>query len=457
MINVLEDLLNKQKEYFATGVTRSYEFRIDELTKLKEMLDLHETEIYQALKNDLNKSPHEVFTTELGVVYAEVNFAIKYLIKWMDKEKVKTPTTHRGSSSYIYKEPYGATLIISPWNYPLQLTLAPLIGAIAAGNCAIVKPAPEAKETSQLIYDMINKTFDKEYVTVIQGEAEVSKQLTTLPFDYIFFTGSTPVGKDVMRQASEHLTPLTLELGGKSPVVVDEDVYVKKAAKRIIWGKFTNAGQTCVAPDYVLVHESKKNQLLRSMIRYIKRFYSKKPLDNKNYVKIVNEKHFNRLTSYLEDGTVIYGGSYDESKLCIEPTLITDVPLDTACMQDEIFGPILPVLTYETMDEAVEIIESFDKPLALYYFGNNSDNEERIIHGLSFGGGCVNDTLFHLANPHLPFGGVGPSGTGSYHGKYSFDTFSHDKSILKQTNKFDLPFRYPNGKFFHKIMKKVMN
>src|SRR5699024_7150868 len=307
--------------------------------------------------------------------------------------------------SYIYQQPYGSTLIVSPWNYPLQLTLAPLIGAIAAGNCAVIKPAPEAKETAALLEKMINETFDRQYVTVVQGDAEISEQLTSLPFDYIFFTGSTAVGKKVMRQASEHLTPVTLELGGKSPVIIDKNVDIKKAAKRIVWGKFTNAGQTCVAPDYILVHESKKNELLRSMIKYIKRLYTKNPLKNENYVKIINSNHFNRLINYLDDGSIVYGGEHDESKLCIEPTLMTDVSLEALCMQEEIFGPILPIMTISSLDEAISIVKSYDKPLALYYFGNDSTNEERVIEELSFGGGCINDTLFHLANPHLPFGG----------------------------------------------------
>src|SRR5699024_4974889 len=283
----LEKLLDGQKQYYATGITKPYDFRIDELTKLTEMLDNNEAAIYQALKNDLNKSPHEVFTTELGFIYSELNLAIKYLVKWMDKEKVKTPTTHRGSNSYIYQQPYGSTLIVSPWNYPLQLTLAPLIGAIAAGNCAVIKPAPEAKETAALLEKMINETFDRQYVTVVQGDAEISEQLTSLPFDYIFFTGSTAVGKKVMRQASEHLTPVTLEQGGNSQLIIDKNVEIKKAAKSIVWGKFTKAGQTCVATDYILVHESKKNELPRSMIKYIKRLYTKNPLKNENYVKII--------------------------------------------------------------------------------------------------------------------------------------------------------------------------
>lgn len=452
----IETIVNNQRAFFQNGNTVDYTFRKDRLEKLREMLKKHESKIYMALKKDLNKSKHETLTTELGFLYSEIDVAIKNLRYWMAAEKVPSPITHKGSKSYIMKEPYGVVLVISPWNYPLQLALAPVVGAIAAGNCVIIKPSEHAKATSMLLADMIEGAFDSSYVTVIEGGQEVSTALLKQRFDSIFFTGSSEVGKIVMRAASEHLTPVTLELGGKSPAIVDEDANINLAAKRIIWGKFTNAGQTCVAPDYVYVHESVKFKLLKAMKKYIKSFYGKDPLRNSDYTKIINEKHFNRLEAFLTDGTVLHGGNSDRESLMIEPTILDKITWEDSVMKSEIFGPILPVLTFTNIEDTLYKIKKMEKPLALYYFGDNEKMQQQVMEYVSFGGGSINDTLYHLANHHLPFGGVGNSGIGAYHGKHSFDTFSHKKGILKQTTKFDLPFRYPGSKLAETVVKNMI-
>src|SRR5690625_3582741 len=453
----MKHLVEKQKEYFYSGATKSYSFRKKQLEKLYKMLLKNERKMYEALKNDLNKSKHEALTTELGILFAEIQFSLKHLKDWMKDKQVKAPLTHKGTSNYIIYEPYGTILIIAPWNYPLQLAFAPVIGAIAAGNTVVLKPSELTPHTSKLINQMVDETFDSNYFTVVEGGKDVSEQLLDQRFDYIFFTGSTAVGKIVMEKASKHLIPVTLELGGKSPAIIDKDCHIQHTAKRIVWGKLTNAGQTCVAPDYVYIHESIKDVLIKAMIKQIRVLYSKNPLRNDQYVKIINEHHFNRLLRFLENGTILHGGKYDRVNQKIEPTIIDELTWDDPIMQEEIFGPIMPIFTFKNISDVITVIRDNEKPLALYYFGKSERSAQKVLRSISFGGACVNDTLYHLANPHLPFGGVGYSGQGAYHGKYSFDTFSHDRSILKQTNKFDLPFRYPNGKFFHKIMKKVMN
>lgn len=449
-------LVANQRAFFLNGNTLDYSFRREQLQKLKQMLKDYEDEIYQALKIDLNKSNHETLTTELGFLYAEIDIAIKHLQNWMEPSKVSAPMTHKGSRNFILKEPYGVALVISPWNYPLQLALAPAIGAISAGNCVIIKPSEYAKATSIILAEMVRETFDASYFTVVEGAKETSQDLLKHRFDYIFFTGSTEVGKIVMREASTYLTPVTLELGGKSPVIVDKDANINLAAKRIVWGKYTNAGQTCVAPDFLYVHEKVKFKLLKAMKKQIKSLYGKEPLSNDDYIRIINQKHFKRLEQYLSTGTILHGGNTDEDLLKIEPTIIDKISWEDPVMQEEIFGPILPVLTFKNVEDAGERIKNMEKPLALYYFGENNKMQQQIMQYLSFGGGCINDTLYHLANPYLPFGGVGASGMGAYHGKYSFDTFSHAKSILKQTTKFDIPFRYPGSKLAHSVIKRIM-
>lgn len=452
----LETLIFNQRAYFLNGNTLSHSFRNEQLQKLKTMLKENESNIYHALKTDLNKSEHETLTTELGVLYAEIDLAIKNLQRWMEPEKVPAPLTHKGTKNYILKEPYGVALVIAPWNYPIQLALTPVIGAIAAGNCVVLKPSEHAQATSSLLAKMIQSYFDSSYFTVIEGGKEISQLLLEQQFDYLFFTGGTETGKKVMRQASSHLTPVTLELGGKSPVIVDHDANVNLAAKRIVWGKFTNAGQTCVAPDYIYAHEKIKFRLLKAMKKYIKSFFGKSPLKNKDYVRIINQFHFERLEQFISNGTVLHGGNVNRDTLMIEPTILDKISWEDPVMQEEIFGPILPVLSFANLEDALASIRSMDKPLALYYFGEDEKTQQQVIEYVPFGGGSINDTFYHLANPHLPFGGVGASGMGAYHGVHSFHTFSHKKSIMKQTTKFDLPFRYPGNEMSHSIVKKMM-
>ncbi|SEQ21433.1 aldehyde dehydrogenase (NAD+) [Virgibacillus subterraneus] len=452
----IKKLVDNQQDFFQSGESLDYSFRKNQLKALKRMLKNNEQKIYQALKDDLNKSEHETLTTELGFLYAEIDFAVKHLKDWMESEKADAPITHKGTNNYIYKEPYGVTLVIAPWNYPLQLAIGPAIGAIAAGNTVVLKPSEFTQSTSSLLAEMIGDTFDHSFFTVVEGAKEASQQLLEQHFDYIFFTGSSAVGKIVMQQASKHLTPVTLELGGKSPAIIDKDVNIDLAAKRIVWGKFTNAGQTCVAPDYLYVHEKVKPKLLKAMKKHIKALYSKKPLLNDDYTRIVHKQHFNRLQAFLSDGEIVYGGSVDEEKLSIEPTILDNITWDHSIMQEEIFGPLLPMLTFTELDDVISKLKHMDKPLALYYFGEKEKSQQSILKNVSFGGGCINDTLYHLANPHLPFGGVGNSGIGVYHGKYGFNTFSHNKSVLKQTTRFDLPLRYPGSKIAHSLVKKIM-
>lgn len=437
-MNPFQLLLDEQRTFFKSEKTFTHAFRKEQLEKLRNMLKAYEKDIYQALKTDLNKSKNETLTTELGFLYSEIDITLKHVKEWMKEKRVDTPITHKGSKSYVITEPYGVTLTIAPWNYPLQLAIAPIIGALGAGNTAVIKPSEFTPATSSILAEMLGSTFDQNYVAVVEGAKETSQQLLELNFDYIFFTGSTNVGKIVMKQASEHLTPVTLELGGKSPAIVDQDAKIDLAAKRIVWGKYTNAGQTCVAPDYLYVHEKVKQKLLKAMKKHIKSFFGKSPLTNKDYGHIVNQDHFERLTSLLSDGEIVVGGNSDQDSCSIEPTIIENIAWDDAIMQEEIFGPLLPVMTFTNIDEAIAILKDKEKPLSLYYFSENVQSQQKVLDSLSFGGGCINDTLYHLANPNLPFGGVGNSGMGAYHGKDSFDTFSHKKSILKQTTKFEV-------------------
>lgn len=452
---VMKELINGQNKFFYSGATKPYAFRKRQLQRLRSMLKRYEKDMYQALKQDLNKSEHEALTTEIGILYTEIDFTLKHLKKWMNKQEVDAPFTHTGTKNYIMYEPYGTVLVISPWNYPIQLAIAPIIGAIAAGNTVVLKPSEFSVHTSKLLYNMLQTTFDPSYIAVVEGDKEVSEKLLEQRFDYIFFTGSTNVGKIVMEKASTHLTPLTLELGGKSPAIVDEDCSIKRTAKRLIWGKFTNAGQTCVAPDYVYIHANVYPSLVKEMKKQIKKLYGKKPLTNAHYVKIINERHFNRLEQLMTNGTTVAGGDVDKKQQKIEPTLIEDITWYDPIMEEEIFGPLLPMMSFTDLNVVIDKIQSEEKPLALYYFGASNKTKEHILNHLSFGGGCINDTLYHLANPHLPFGGVGSSGMGSYHGKYSFYTFSHEKSILEQTTKMDIPVRYPGSKIAKSIAKKI--
>jgi aldehyde dehydrogenase (NAD+) len=439
-------LILKQKAFFRSGVTKDLAHRINALEKLRDAIRKNEQALFQTLKADLNKSEFEAYATEIGVVLEEFRFTLKNINNWVKPEKVKTPVSHIGSTGYIYSDPYGVTLIISPWNYPFQLSIAPLIGAIAAGNCAILKPSELTPKTSELLQTIISELFPKEYIAVVEGGVEASQALLAENVDYIFFTGSVPVGKVIMEAASKHLTPVTLELGGKSPCIVHEDANVKLAAKRIAWGKFINAGQTCVAPDYLYVHEKIKDEFLDVFREATIDLYGEKALENPEYTRIVSKRHWDRLLTFLSQGDTFMGGGSKEESLTIEPTVLTGITWDDPIMQDEIFGPILPVLPYQQLSEVIDGIHKHPNPLALYLFSENESVHQEILQQISFGGGCINDTVYHLASPYLPFGGIGSSGIGAYHGKGSFDTFSHRKSVLKQTTKFDIPFRYPNVK-----------
>lgn len=439
-------LILEQKAFFRSGTTKDLAYRFTALEKLRDAIRKNEQALFQTLKADLNKSEFEAYATEIGVVLEEFRFTLKNISNWVKPEKVKTPVSHIGSTGYIYSEPYGVTLIIAPWNYPFQLSIAPLIGAIAAGNCAILKPSELTPKTSELLQTIITDLFPKEYIAVVEGGVEASQALLAEDVDYIFFTGSVPIGKVIMEAASKHLTPVTLELGGKSPCIVHEDANVKLAAKRIAWGKFINAGQTCVAPDYLYVHEKIKDDFLDAFREATFELYGKNALENPDYTRIVSKRHWDRLLTFLNQGETFLGGGSKEESLTIEPTVLTGITWNDPIMQDEIFGPILPVLTYQQLSEVIDGIHKHPNPLALYLFTENERVQQEVLHQISFGGGCVNDTVYHLASPYLPFGGVGSSGIGAYHGKGSFDTFSHRKSVLKQTTKFDIPLRYPNVK-----------
>lgn len=452
----IKKVLKKQRQFFESGETKDIKFRLEQLNKLKEVILKNEDKIMRALKRDLNKSSFESYATEIGFVLNEIKYITRHLAAWMRPKKVKTPLIHFLSSSYIYSEPYGITLIISPWNYPFQLCIAPLAGAIAAGNCAIIKPSEYSPNTSEVIESIIKDNFIKSHIHVVRGGREVSKELLNEKFDYIFFTGSVAVGRIVMEAASKHLTPVTLELGGKSPCIVDETANIELAAKRIVWGKLLNAGQTCVAPDYLLVHNKVKDNLIGKMKEYIIQFYGKRPCENKDYPKIINEKHYNRLKSLMKCGNIVFGGQYNDKTNHISPTIIDDIEWESPIMNQEIFGPLLPVLEFQNINEVVMTVSKQPKPLALYLFTNKKKREEYFINNISFGGGCINDTIVHLATPYMPFGGVGNSGMGSYHGKETFDTFSHKKSILKKSNIIDIPLRYPPFKKRLKLLKKIM-
>ncbi|WP_136608425.1 aldehyde dehydrogenase [Paenibacillus dokdonensis] len=453
--DTMANLIQKQKHFYRSGATRPYEYRLRQLKKLRDVLVAYEKQVIEALKKDLNKSEFEAYSTEIGIAYEELSFTIKHLRSWMAPRKAKTALTHFGSKGRIIPEPYGTTLIIAPWNYPFQLAVSPLIGALAAGNTVVMKPSELTPTMSALLSEMLGSVYEEEYIAVVEGGPDVSQELLAQPVDYIFFTGSVNVGKIVMQAAAKQLIPLTLELGGKSPCIVHADAPLKLAARRIVFGKFTNAGQTCIAPDYLLVHRSVKNELIAYIQESIKEFYGPNPLSNPSYGRIVSEKHFQRLASFLQDGTVASGGRTAPDHLTIEPTMLDQVTWDMPVMQEEIFGPILPIIEYDRIQEAIDMINDRPKPLALYLFTREPEIEDTVVDSVSYGGGCINDTLMHIATPYLPFGGVGESGMGAYHGQGSFDTFTHYKSVLKQTNLFDFTFRYPSSKNGLKYLRKL--
>jgi aldehyde dehydrogenase (NAD+) len=456
MSDNIKNLLEKQRDYFSKGETKNITFRLNALKILKAAIKEKEKDIMDALHKDLNKAPFEAYATEVGFIYNELNDAIKNIRKWSKVKRVRTPVTQFKSTSYIVSEPYGNVLIMSPWNYPFQLTIAPLIGAIAGGNCAVVKPSAYSPCTSSVINRIISSCFDKEYIAVIEGGREANQELLHEKFDYIFFTGSVGVGKTVMEAASKNLTPVTLELGGKSPCIVDKDVNIDITARRIVWGKTINSGQTCVAPDYIYVHKDVKDDLLSAMKKYIIKFYGEQPCKNPDFPRIVNGKHFKRLIGLIDNEKVYTGGDFDESNLKISPTILENVVWEDPVMQEEIFGPILPILTFSELNEVISAVNSRPKPLALYLFTKNREVEEKIINSISFGGGCINDTIVHLATSYMPFGGVGESGMGSYHSKWSFDTFTHKKSIMKKLFSIDIKLRYPPYKDKLGVLKRIM-
>ena len=436
----IEALVLAQHNYFNTNITKDTAFRHDALKNLLTAIKENEDAIYKALQMDLGKSNQEAYMTEVGLIINSIHFALRHLDKWVKPKRCKTPITHFPARSYIYKEPYGVVLIMSPWNYPFFLTLSPLIGAIAAGNCAIIKTSRSCPNTSALMKAMINSAFSSSYIHVVDVDEDYNAILSC-QYDYIFFTGSERVGRIVMRHASEHLTPVTLELGGKSPCIIDNSADLKRAATRIAWGKILNAGQTCVAPDYVVIPRDKKDKFVSLLQKYFYQFLES-PLDNENYPHIINLHHFIRLKNLISNASCVVGGKIDEKKHRIEPAIFTEADFNDDIMKNEIFGPILPIIAYDDLDEVLTIIKNRPKPLACYIFGKKHEFKKKVISTLSFGGGCINDTIMHVSNEHLPFGGVGSSGMGSYHGKYSFDTFTHLKSI-HVSGALDLPFRYP--------------
>lgn len=451
-----EQLVDQQRRFFLTQATKSYEFRKEQLKKLQAWMEQNEKEILSALHADLGKSEYEGYLTEVAMVKQELKDALHNLKRWMKPKRARTAIGQLPGTCRIFAEPYGVTLIMSPWNYPFQLTVAPLIGAIAAGNCAVVKPSAYSAATSAVLSKMAKELFQPQYIAVVEGGRHEIAGLLEQKFDFIFFTGSPNVGKLVMEKASRHLTPVSLELGGKSPVIVDETADIALTAKRLAWGKCVNAGQTCVAPDYVLVHHSREQALLEALIAELRAMYTSAPLMNPDWPKIINRRHFERLVGLLQSGVVSHGAQIDIAANKIAPTILTDVSWDDPIMQEEIFGPLLPILSYRKLEDAIEQIQKHPKPLALYLFTRSNETEKKVLSEISFGGGCVNDTILHLATPHMPFGGVGESGMGGYHGKYSFDTFSHPKSVLKRWAKPDVPLRYApyGGKM--KWIKKMM-
>lgn len=439
----IKNIVTIQRNFFLKGNTLSVDFRLTQLNKLRLILKNNESMILDALHNDLRKSNFEGYETEFGIVLEELNYTIKHLKTWMQATKVKTQMAQFPAKCFTYPEPYGVTLIISPWNYPFQLSMAPLIGAIAAGNTVVLKPSNKSSNTSKVLTKLLEENFPKELISVVNGGRAANTSLLDQKFDYIFFTGSVPVGKIVMEAASKNLTPVTLELGGKSPCIVDETADLKLTAKRIVWGKFLNAGQTCVAPDYLYVHKSVKNELIKHLKRYIIKFYGKNPKESNDYPRIIDGKAFERLIDYLNCGKIAIGGDIDQDELYIEPTILDNITFEDKVMKDEIFGPILPVLEFESLNEVIDTINERPKPLALYFFSNNEKNISRILQRTTSGGACINETIIHVASLYLPFGGVGESGMGKYHGASSFETFSHIKSVVKKDFSMDVPLRYP--------------
>ncbi|MCQ2069255.1 MAG: aldehyde dehydrogenase [Bacteroidaceae bacterium] len=455
----IQQILLSQRQFFRTGTTLSVKFRKEQLRKLKSALNAFEKPLADALWTDLHKSYQEAYLTEIGLVKAEIKEHLHHVGRWARRRRKRSPLTLFPASSYIVSEPLGQALIVSPWNYPVQLLLNPLVGAISAGCTAVLKPSPYVPNVSAVLEQMIRSVFNENYVAVVQGNRDVNKELFSSRWDIIFFTGSPALGRKVMAASAENLTPVVLELGGKSPCIIDSTANLKIAARRVAWGKTLNAGQTCIAPDYILIHEDVKEEFIRVFAAQVEYLHGKDIKESQHFVRLVSDKAFERVTGYLKDGTIVYGGRTDSSDRFIEPTLLDNVSPDAPVMTDEIFGPIFPLITISPKDgsfkdQVEKFITDREKPLAFYYFGREKDGWDLIQH-TSSGGGCINDTIMHIANSHIPFGGVGNSGMGHYHGKLSFDAFTHQRSIVKAPTWIDLPVRYMPYKFFA-IIKRMM-
>jgi aldehyde dehydrogenase (NAD+) len=456
--DVMQQKLQQLRAFYESGTTRTLAWRKQQLQLLKSTILKYEQPLYDALYSDLKRSPEESWVTELGVAMAEINQAIRKLHSWVQREKVKTNLVNLPSSSFILREPLGVVLIISPWNYPLQLLFTPLIGAIAAGNCVVLKPSELAPATARIMGEIIKEIYSEEYILYVEGDGAqvVPALMNNFRFNHVFYTGSTAVGKSIYQMAAAQLVPVTLELGGKSPCVVERDANIDVAARRIAVTKFSNAGQMCIAPDYVLVHATKKTELIAALKKTILSFYTNDAAASYNYGKIINERQFRRLTGYLNQGTIVHGGHHNINELYIEPTIIENVPPDAPLMKEEIFGPILPVLTFNTFEEAKAIIQNNPDPLAFYIYTSDSAREKEWLHAIPFGGGCVNNSSWHFTNHHLPFGGRGNSGIGKYHGKYSFDIFSNAKAVMKTPAWFDPAIKYPPFKGRLRLFKWII-
>lgn len=454
----MQDSIQKLRTYFLSGATQSYDFRINQLKRLKKVVSEHEKELYQALYIDLKKTDEDAWATEVGFFLSELNVTIEHLKSWMQPSTVPTNMVNQPSTSYTIQEPLGVVCIIAPWNYPFQLLFTPLIGAIAGGNCAVLKPSEFAPATAKVMGKIIESLFPENYILYVEGEGAtvLPPMLTENRFDHIFYTGSTAVGKIIYKYAADQLVPVTLELGGKSPAVITSDANIRVAARRLASPKFSNAGQMCIAPDYVLVPTELKDELVKELIKAIQQFYGADAEASEHYGKIINDKQWLRLTSYLSEGEILYGGKSDRSKLFIEPTIMTGIHADANIMKDEIFGPILPIITYQSNEEALEVIQKNPNPLAFYVFTDNKVDEQYWLTNVPSGGACVNNATMHITNHNLPFGGRGFSGTGGYHGKASFETFTHTKSVLKTPTWIDPSFKYPPYKGKGWLLKRLI-